>query len=97
MPRVGSAPGSGVIGIRAEVLSPLHYHSLAVPGGTATQPDYLTDRQVAFALGAALGCLSYSWPCRAKITAPTSRRCRSLPRVRDPTPAAAPCPPAQPR
>lgn len=49
-------------GVRATVLSPFHYHSLAVPGGTATQPDYLTDRQVSFALGAALGCLA---PCPA--------------------------------
>lgn len=51
-----------VTGVRATVLSPFHYHSLAVPGGTATQPDYLTDRQVSFALGAALGCLA---PCPA--------------------------------
>ena len=48
----------GVVGMKATVLSPFHYHSLAVPGGTATQPDFLTDRQVSFALGAALGCLS---------------------------------------
>jgi hypothetical protein len=47
-------------GVRATVLSPFHYHSLAVPSGTATQPEYLTDRQVSFALGAALGCLSSS-------------------------------------
>jgi hypothetical protein len=58
MPR--AAGDSDVVGVRAEVLSPFHYHSLAVPGGTATQPDYLTDRQVTFALGAALGCLSSS-------------------------------------
>lgn len=50
----------GAVGVRATVLSPFHYHSLAVPGGTATQPDFLTDRQVSFALGAALGCLSSS-------------------------------------
>ena len=50
----------GVVGVRATVLSPFHYHSLAVPGGTATQPDFLTDRQMSFALGAALGCLSSS-------------------------------------
>jgi len=47
-------------GVRATVLSPFYYHSLAVPSGTATQPEYLTDRQVSFALGAALGCLSSS-------------------------------------
>lgn len=47
-------------GVRATVLSPFHYHSLAVPGGTATLPDYLTDRQVSFALAAALGCLRAS-------------------------------------
>ncbi|MBO1077092.1 hypothetical protein [Roseomonas marmotae] len=49
-----------VTGVRATVLSPFHYHSLAVPGGTATQPNFLTDRQVSFALGAALGCLAPS-------------------------------------
>jgi hypothetical protein len=49
-----------VTGVRATVLSPFHYHSLAVPSGTATQPDFLTDRQVSFALGAALGCLAPS-------------------------------------
>jgi hypothetical protein len=48
------------IGARATVLSPFYYHSLNVPSGTATQPEYLTDRQVTFALGAALGCLSSS-------------------------------------
>lgn len=53
-------------GIRATVLSPFHYHSLAVPSGTATQPEYLTDRQVSFALGAALGCLSSSLALPAK-------------------------------
>jgi hypothetical protein len=54
------------MGVRATVLSPFHYHSLAVPSGTATQPEYLTDRQVAFALGAALGCLSSNLPLPAK-------------------------------
>jgi hypothetical protein len=48
------------VGIKATVLAPFHYHSLAVQGGTATQPRFLTDRQVSFALGAALGCLSTS-------------------------------------
>lgn len=52
--------GFGTVGVRATVLSPFHYHSLAVPSGTATQPEFLTDRQVSFALGAALGCLSSS-------------------------------------
>jgi hypothetical protein len=60
MPPAASVAGVGMVGISAEVLSPFHYHSLAVPGGTATQPDYLTDRQVTFALAAALGCLSSS-------------------------------------
>jgi hypothetical protein len=49
-----------VIGARATVLAPFHYHSLAVPGGTATLPDFLTDRQISFAIAAALGCLSAS-------------------------------------
>ena len=48
------------IGVRATVLSPFHYHSLAVPSGTATQPEYLTDRQMSFALAGTLGCLSSS-------------------------------------
>jgi len=53
-----SAPS--VVGVKATVLAPFHYHSLAVQGGTATQPRFLTDRQISFALGAALGCLSSS-------------------------------------
>lgn len=47
-------------GVRARVLAPFYYHSLAVPGGTATQAAFLTDRQVSFACAAALGCLSAS-------------------------------------
>jgi hypothetical protein len=49
-----------VVGVRATVLSPFHYHSLPVPSGTATQPEYLTDRQMSFALAGTLGCLSCS-------------------------------------
>lgn len=53
-------------GLTATVIAPFHYHSLAVPGGTATQAGFLTDRQVCFALGAALGCLSRSPALPAK-------------------------------
>lgn len=47
-------------GVRATTLSPFHYHSLAVPSGTATLPDYIGDRAIAFAVASALGCLSRS-------------------------------------
>ena len=55
-----SGASLGIVGVKATVLSPCHYHALAVPSGTATQPDFLTDRQMSFALGAALGCLAPS-------------------------------------
>lgn len=49
-----------VIGVRARVLSPFYYHSLAVPSGTASLPTFLTDRSISFAIAAALGALCAS-------------------------------------
>ncbi len=45
------------VAVKATVLSPFYYHSLAVPSGTASLPDFLTDRSLSFAIGAALGAL----------------------------------------
>lgn len=52
--------GLMVTGVKATVLSPFYYHSLAVPSGTASLPDFLTDRSMSFAVSAALGALSAS-------------------------------------
>ena len=46
--------------LKATVLSPFHYHSLAVQSGTATLPVFMTDRAMGFALSAALGALRAS-------------------------------------
>lgn len=46
--------------VKATVLSPFYYHSLAVPSGTASLPDLLTDRSLSFAVSAALGSLCAS-------------------------------------
>ena len=48
------------IGVKASVLSPFYYHSLAVPSGTASLPAFLTDRSISFAISAALGALCAS-------------------------------------
>jgi hypothetical protein len=48
------------IGVKARVLSPFYYHSLAVPSGTASLPNFLTDRSMSFAISAALGALTAS-------------------------------------
>ncbi len=48
------------IGVKATILSPFHYHSLAVPSGTATLPAFMTDRAMSFALSGALGALRAS-------------------------------------
>jgi hypothetical protein len=50
----------GTVGIRATVLAPFYYHSVAVPSGTATLPDFIGDRAMSFAIAAGLGCLSRS-------------------------------------
>lgn len=49
-----------VVGVKATTLSPFHYHSLAVPSGTATLATYLTDRSIGFAIANALGALAPS-------------------------------------
>ncbi len=43
------------ISVTARTLSPFAYHSLMVQSGTATLPELLGDRAVAFGLAAALG------------------------------------------
>lgn len=50
--------GIRVTGVRATTLTPHHYHSLAVQSGTATQPDFLSDRAMAFAVASAVGALA---------------------------------------
>lgn len=46
--------------IRAKTLTPFHYHSLAVPSGTATLAPYLADRAISYALASAMGALAAS-------------------------------------
>ena len=46
--------------VRAITLTPLHYHSLAVPSGTATLAAFLADRSMSYALAGALGALAPS-------------------------------------
>ena len=46
--------------VRALTLTPFHYHSLAVPSGTATLAPYLADRSVAYGVASALGALAAS-------------------------------------
>ncbi len=47
----------GVTAIRAVTLTPFHYHSLAVPSGTATLSTFLADRSMSYALAGAMGGL----------------------------------------
>ncbi len=46
--------------VRAVTLTPLHYHSLAVPSGSATIAAFLADRSMAYALAGAMGALAPS-------------------------------------
>jgi hypothetical protein len=46
------------IGVRATTLTPFAYHSLMVQSGTATLPELIGDRAMAFALASTLGMLS---------------------------------------
>lgn len=46
------------IGIQATTLTPFCYHSLMVQSGTATLPELIGDRAMAFALAATLGMLA---------------------------------------
>lgn len=48
------------IGVIAETLTPFCYHSLMVQNGTATLPELIGDRAVAFGLAATLGMLQAS-------------------------------------
>jgi hypothetical protein len=56
-----TSPGQGysmhTIPIRATTLSPFHYGHLLIQDGTATIPDIIGDRALAFALCAALGMM----------------------------------------
>lgn len=58
------------LGIQATTLSPFAYHSLMVQGGTATLPELISDRAIAFGLAATLGMLS------ASVGLPTQRNDR---------------------
>jgi hypothetical protein len=49
--------GAGVTGVKAVTLTPFHYHSLAVPSGTATLSTFLADRSMSYALAGAMGGL----------------------------------------
>lgn len=46
--------------VRATTLTPFHYHSLAVPSGTATIAAYMADRSMSYALAGAMGALRAS-------------------------------------
>jgi hypothetical protein len=46
-----------VTAVRAVTLTPFHYHSLAVPSGTATLSTFLADRSMSYALAGAMGGL----------------------------------------
>ena len=52
------------VGIQAETLTPFAYHSLMVQGGTATLPELISDRAIAFALASTLGIM------RARVALP---------------------------
>jgi len=45
------------ISITAETLTPFAYHSLMVQSGTATLPELISDRAIAFGLAATLGMM----------------------------------------
>jgi hypothetical protein len=47
-----------VLGIKATTLTPFCYHSLMVQSGTATLPELVSDRAVAFGLASALGWMT---------------------------------------
>lgn len=49
-----------VTAVRATTLTPLHYHSLAVPSGSATIAEFLADRSMSYALAGAMGALAAS-------------------------------------
>ncbi len=49
-----------VCGIKATTLTPFSYHSLMVQDGTATIPELISDRAIAFGLAACLGMINRS-------------------------------------
>lgn len=61
--------------VRLEVLTPFHYHSLAVPSGTSTLAEWLADRVLCYGLCAALGGM-WAYP-----TLPTKGYGRDLRRM----------------
>ena len=52
----------GIFGFRLTALSPWAWHGLAVPSGTATLNDVVTDTAMAFGTAFALGMMP-RWPC----------------------------------
>ena len=54
------ATADTAIGVKAVTLTPFHYHSLAVPDGTATLSTFLADRSMSYALQGAMGGLRSS-------------------------------------
>ena len=50
----------GATPIAATTLTPYHHHTLATPGGTATDARFLPDRAMSYALAGALGALAAS-------------------------------------
>lgn len=46
------------VGLTAETLTPFSYHSLMIQSGTATLPELIGDRALAFGLAATLGYLA---------------------------------------
>lgn len=58
--------------VRAVTLTPFHFHSVAVPSGTATIARFLADRTMAYALAAAMGAL------RPSVVLPTKDYRRDL-------------------
>ncbi len=60
------------IPICAETLTPFMYHSTAVPSGTATLPEIIGDRALAFGLASTLGMM------RASVALPTKNYLQHL-------------------
>lgn len=49
---------TGFVGIRAEAITPFHYHSLAIASGSATLPECISDIAMDYALAAVLGMMA---------------------------------------
>jgi hypothetical protein len=61
-----------IVGIKAETITPFAYHSLMIPSGTATLPELIGDRAIAFALASTLGYMA------ARVVLPTKDYRRDL-------------------